>query len=152
MAFTCPYKACGGQSFSRKDNLSRHVRNQHGNLWSCSRCNQNFNRYDNYSYHERVCIYKSTGKGINEEAGEGSSTKKHKSNSSYSGGALDGVLSTYTIQLENEVTNDPLRLLKESVIAFEDRVVTAVNEKNAIKLYLSLHLNFHLNTDDCIEF
>ena len=108
MAYTCPFKSCGGCSFSRKDNLLRHVRNQHNNLWSCFRYNQNFNRYDNFSYHERVCIYKTTGKRINEEAGEGSSTKKHKASSCYSGGALDGVLSAYTVPLENEVTNDPL--------------------------------------------
>ena len=61
---------------------------------------------------------------------------------------LDGVLSTYSVPLENEVTNDPLRLLKDSAITFSDRIVTSVNEKNAIKFYLSLHLNFCLNTDE----
>ena len=85
---------------------------------------------------------------MNEEAGEGSSMKKQKPNSSYSGGALDGVLSTYTVQLEDQLTDDPLRLLKDSVMTFADRIVTAVDEKNAIKFYFSLHLNFHLNTDE----
>ena len=51
MTFICP--VCHGE-FTEKRSLVRHLKNQHGNLWSCSRCNQFFNRFDNYSMHERM--------------------------------------------------------------------------------------------------
>ena len=59
MAFICP--VCKAE-FTEKRNLVRHVKNQHGNLWSCHRCNQTFNRCDNYEMHQRTCYFKTTGK------------------------------------------------------------------------------------------
>ena len=80
MAFTCPSVLCGGRSFKQKCHLLRHLRNQHNNLWCCVRCKKQFSRYDNYTYHERVCQFKATGKRINTDENQGSSTKKSEHN------------------------------------------------------------------------
>ena len=48
------------REFTGKENLTRHVKSQHG--WSYQRCSQSFNRRDNYEMHQRVCLYKTTGK------------------------------------------------------------------------------------------
>ena len=50
------------REFTEKRNLTRHVKEQHGNLWSCHRYNQSCNRRDHFEMHQRVCLFKTTGK------------------------------------------------------------------------------------------
>ena len=57
MAFSCDI--CD-REFTEKHSLTRHMKNQQGNLWSCHRCNQSHNRH-NYEMHQRVCLFKATG-------------------------------------------------------------------------------------------
>ena len=59
MAFLCDI--CD-REFTENRNLTRNMKTQHGNLWSCHCCNQSFNRRDNYEMHQRVCLFKTTGK------------------------------------------------------------------------------------------
>ena len=59
MTFSCDI--CK-REFTEKHCLTRHVKEQQGNLWSCRRCSQSFNRRDNNEMHQRVCLFKTTGK------------------------------------------------------------------------------------------
>ena len=43
------------KSFTRRDNLLRHIRIAHESLWTCSKCNNTYNRQDNFHYHQRIC-------------------------------------------------------------------------------------------------
>ena len=66
------------------------MKEQHCNLWSCHRCSQSFNRRDNYEMHQRVCLFKTTGK---QSGGHLDATaKKLKDNTSRVGGALNGTV------------------------------------------------------------
>ena len=118
MAFSCDI--CD-REFTGNRGLTHHMENQHGNLWSCHRCSQSFNRYDNYEMHQTVCLFKTTGK---RSGGHLSmvAAKKLKDNVNRVGGALDGTVNQYRLNLE-------------------------VAKKRAVKFYLSLHANFPLNTD-----
>ena len=58
-----------------KRSLTRHMKNQHGHLWSCQ--NDNF---DNYETHQRTCLFKTTGKRSGEHLREGMTAKKLKGN------------------------------------------------------------------------
>ena len=144
MAFSCDI--CK-REFTENRNLTRHVKEQHGNLWSSHRCNQSFNRRDNYEIHQRVCLYKATGK----RSGEclGTTVKKLKDNVSRVGDALDGTVNEYRLNLEGEQqdASNVLDILKESTFQVENRINKEVVKKRAVKFYLSLHVNFHMSTD-----
>ena len=147
MAFICNIGNCK-VSFSAKRSLTRHIKNQHGNLWSCQRCNQTFNRCDNYEYHQRTCQFKTSGKRMMVEDNI-EVNKRGKDNVRYSGGALQNTLADYQIKLEDEQQDaiNIMDLLKTSVFEFKDKISDELDKKNAIKLYFSLHANFHLNSD-----
>ena len=88
MVFSCDI--CK-REFTGKCTFTRHVKEQHGNLWSCHRCSQSFNRHDNYEMHQRVCLFKTTGK---RSGGHLDTTaKKLKYNTSRVGGVLNSTLS-----------------------------------------------------------
>ena len=144
MTFSCDI--CK-QEFTEKCCLTRHVKNQHGNLWSCHRCNQSFNRCDNYEMHQRVCLFKTTGKTSGEHLD--STAKKLKDNTSLVGGALNGTVDEYCLNLEDEQqdASNVLDVLKESTFGMENRISEEVVKKRAVKFYLSLHANLHLSTD-----
>ena len=93
MTFECPLRSCT-KTFTERRNLVRHFRNEHGNLWTCPRCKNTFNRYDNYILHERVCEFKATGKRRINNNEEGSS-KRRRELLYREGGALDGTLVNY---------------------------------------------------------
>ncbi len=55
------------KEFSRKDNLTRHVRNKHENIsFACPKCNRTFARESSRNQHEIVC-----GGAVNTSASEG---------------------------------------------------------------------------------
>ena len=58
MAFSCDIWK---REFTEKRNLTRHVEEQHRNLWSCHRCSQSFNRRDNYEMRQLDCLFKTSG-------------------------------------------------------------------------------------------
>ena len=108
MAFSCDI--CK-REFAGKCNLARHVKEQHGNLWSCHRCNQSLNRRDNFEMHRRVCLFKTTWKRNGGYLEEGSTVKILKDNVNRVGGALDGTVNVYRLNLEDP--SNVLDVLKE---------------------------------------
>ena len=145
MAFSCDI--CD-REFAEIRGLTRHMKNQHGNLWSCHRCSQSFNRHDNYEMHHRVCLLKATGK---RSGGHLSmvAAKKLKDNVNRVGGALDGTVNNNRLNLEDEQQNSSnvLDVLKESTFQVENRINEEVAKKRAVNFYLSLHPNIHVGTD-----
>ena len=127
------------REFTEKYSFTRLVTSRH--LWSCQRCRQSFNRRDNYEMHQRVCLFKTTGKCL--RSGGHLTAKRLKDNTSHVGGALNGTVNEYRLNLEDEQQNasNVLDVLKESTFQMENRI----NEE--VKFYLSLHVNFHLSTD-----
>ena len=74
------------------------MKNQHG--WSCHRCNQSFNRHDNYEMHQRVCLFKTTQK---RSGGHLDTTvKRLRDNTCRVGGALNGTMNEYRLNLDDE--------------------------------------------------
>ena len=75
--------------------------------------------------------------------------KKPKDNVNRVGGALDGTVNEYRLNLEDEQqdTSNVLDVLKESTFQMENRISEEVVKKRAVKFYLLLHVNFHLSTD-----
>ena len=144
MTFSCDI--CK-REFTEKRDLTRHVKVHQGNLWSCHRCNKSFNRHDNYEIHQRVCLFKTTGKRRGEHLDM--ATKKFKDNVSRVGGALNGTVNEYRLNLEDEPqdASNVLDVLKESTFQMENRISEEVAKKRAVKFYLSLHVNFYLSTD-----
>ena len=118
---------------TEKRSLIRHVKNHHGNLWSCHRCNQSFNRCDNYEMHQRVCLFKTTWKRSGEHLG--TTTKKHQDNMSRDGGALNGTVNEYRLNLEGKQqdASNVLDVLKESTFQMENRIIEEVAKKRAVK-------------------
>ena len=51
------------------------------------------------------------------------------------------------LEVEQQDASTVLDTLKESTFQVEDRINEEVVKKRAVKCYLSLHVNFHLNTD-----
>ena len=80
--------------YTEKRSLISHMKNQHGNLWSCHRCSQSFNRRDNYEMHQRACLLKITRKRSGGHLG----AKKLKGNAS----RIGGTLVDYRLDLEGE--------------------------------------------------
>ena len=105
MAFSCDI--CK-REFTEKHNLTRHVKNQHGNLWSCRRCNQSFNRCVNCEVHQRVCLVKITGKRSDEQL---DSTAK----------ILKDNISRVNLEDEQQDASNVLDVLKESTFQVENR-------------------------------
>ena len=107
MAFSCDISK---REFAEKHNLTRHMKNQHGNLW--------FNRHNNYEMHQRICLFKTTGKWSGEHLD--STAKKLRNNISRVGGVLNGTVNgtvnEYRLNLEDEQqdASNVLDVLKES--------------------------------------
>ena len=141
--FSCDI--CKGE-FTEKYNLTRHVKSQH--VWSCQRYySQLFNRRVNYEMHQRVCLFKTTG--MRSGGHLDTTAKRLKGNTSRVGGALNGTVNEYRLNLEDEQQDAPnvLDVLKESTFHMENRINEEVVKKRAVKFYLSLHVNFHPITD-----
>ena len=145
MAFTCPVETCS-TTFVQKCHLLRNLRNSHGNLWSCGECRQQFNRYINYELHKNVCIFKTTGK--RKASDDDRPSKRPKESGKYLGGSLNGTLAEYRLNLKNENQEDILKTLNQSVLNMKGSINDELHEKNAIKYYLSSHVNFHLSMDE----
>ena len=147
--FQCPVLGCSGK-FTLRTNLTRHLRVQHGNRWKCVRCNQDFSRYENYRMHERICLYKTTGKRPSDEDSAGPS-KKRRSSIKYFGGALQGSIKSFHADLEKENQTDIMRTLRDSVMNLQDTIEENIREKHALKFQVCLHANFHLGMDTTIK-
>ena len=145
MAFSCDI--CK-REFTEKRSLTRHAKEQHGNLWSCHRCNQSFNRRENYEMHQRVCLFKTTGKRSSEDLG--TTVKKLKDSVSRVGDALDGTMNEYRINLEDEQqdASNVLDILKKSTFQMENRINEEDRKKRAVNStcrYMSTDLTFLTN-------
>ena len=104
------------REFTEKRSLTRHMKNQHGNLWSCHRCNQWFHRCDNYEMHQRTCLCKTTGMQSGKHRGEDITRKKLKDNVNCVSGALSSTLLDYRLDIEGDQqdASSVLNVLKES--------------------------------------
>ena len=80
----------------------RHLRAQHNSHWSCPRCNQQFTRHDNYTLHERICRFKISGKRPLDQDDVPSSSKRHCDDVRFVGGALDGAIQNFRIDLQRK--------------------------------------------------
>ena len=102
--------------------MTRHVKSQH---LSCQRCSQTFNRRDNYEMPQRVRLVKTTGKR------SGGPAKRLKDNTSRVGGALNGTVNEYRLNLEDEQqdASNVLAVLKESTFQMENRINEEVGGK-----------------------
>ena len=121
MAFSCDI--CK-QGFTEKLRLTRHMKEQHGNLWFCHHCSQSFNRRDNFEMHQRVCLFKTTGKRSGGHLEEGTTVKKLKDSASRAGGALDGTVNEYRLNLEDEQqdASNVSNVLKEYTFQMENKL------------------------------
>ena len=144
MAFCCP--VCRAE-FTEKRILTHHLKSQHGNLWSRHRHNQTFKRCDNYEYHQRTCLFKTTGTRSGKDLNI-HSKKTKKDNVKYTCGALENTLVDYCLNLEDEQQDDIFAVLKDSLFQLKDNINEEVVKKRAIKFYVSLHINFHLGSDE----
>ena len=110
--------------------------------------NQTFNRCDNYEYHQRTCLFKTTGKRNRREDIE-TASKKRKDNMNHVGGALDNTLANYQLNLDDEEQDagNIVGVLKNSILQLNNRINEELMKKKAIKFYISLHANFHLSSD-----
>ena len=136
--------------FTLKHNLTRHMKNQHGNLWSCGRCNKTFNRCDTYEYHQRTCLFKTTGQRSNDDGEGSSSTKRFKDRVNHVGGALNDTLVDYLLDLEDEPQDagNILQVLKDSFFQLSNKIDEELRKKRAIKVYVAPHAHFHLGSDE----
>ena len=131
MTFSCDI--CDRQ-FTEKRSLTRHVKNQRGNL--CHRCNQSFNRCDNYEMNQLVCLFKTNRK---RSSGHLDRTAKKLKDINRVGGALNRPLVDYHLDHEGEQQDDTkvLNLLRESTFQLGNRISVEVAKQKAIKVYLS---------------
>ena len=83
--------------------------------------------------HQWVCLFKITGKRSGEHLDL--TAKKRKDNTSRVGGALNGTVNEYRLNLENEQqdASNALDVLKEST--FQYRINEEVTKKRAVKFY-----------------
>ena len=97
--------------------------------------------------HQRVSLFKATGKRSGGHLG--TTVKKLKDNVSRVGAAPDGTGNGYRPNLEDEHqdASNELDILKESTFQMENTISEEVVKKRAVRLYLSLHVNFRLSTD-----
>ena len=49
------------REYKERYNLLRHVRTNHNDLWTCSRCELTFKRDDNFTYHRWTGEFRATG-------------------------------------------------------------------------------------------
>ena len=139
------------RTFTERRNLLRHMRTQHGGQWTCSRCSATFTREDNFTYHQRTCEFRATGKRpAPSQTGGGAPPKRQRtSNVEWRAQALDHVYDEYSIDLEqvDQTSENILDVLKNAVMDFKDTIEREVEQKRALKVVVSLHLNFHQAAD-----
>ena len=72
-----------------------------------------------------------------------------RDNTSRDGGALNGTMNEYCLNLQDEQqdASNVLDVLKESTFQMENRINEEVVKKRAVKFSMLLHVNFHLSTD-----
>ena len=139
MTFTC--SNCN-KTFSFKHNLLKHIRNQHNGEISCQRCQRTFNRFDNCQLHDKSCLINKTRKRTSNQQ-EGGGGKKQKTNS-----ALENTFVNYSVNLEDKEQNSYFKEdLTNGVYTLKEKNQQELTRKNAIKLFVSLHVNFHLSID-----
>ena len=139
------------RTFTQRCNLLRHVRKQHAGHWTCSRCSATFTREDNFTYHQRTCEFRATGKRPAEtQIGGGAPSKRQRtSNVKWRAQALDHVFDEYSIDLErlDQTPENILDVLKNAVLDLKDTIQRELEQKRALKVVVSLHLNFHQAAD-----
>ena len=146
MAHICPM--CE-KSYNRRDNLLRHVRNAHANLWTCSSCKNTYNRQDNFHYHQRIC--QGVDPAAPSQAGVGCSTinrKRHRPTKS----ALNATCQDFEMDLSDHAQSPDniFSLLKDSIHQQKDTLSAEQESKKALKFNFTLQLVFHQSTDETI--
>ena len=85
--------------------------------------------------HQRVCLFKTTGKRSGEHLEEGTTVKKFKDSASRVGGTLDSTVNEYRLNLEDEQqdSSNVLDVLKESTFQMENGINEEVAKKRTVK-------------------
>ena len=96
--------------------------------------------------HDRTCQFKTTGKRKADLPAE-ECTKKRKDGPSCIGGALEGTLVDYRVNITEEEQSDIFELLKDAVLQLRSKISVELGKKNAIKFYVSLYADFHIGSD-----
>ena len=135
----------------QRQSLLRHVRKQHAGHWTCLRCSATFTREDEFSYHQRTCEFRATGKRpADTQIGGGAPPKRQRtSNVEWRAQALDHVFDEYSIDLErlDQTPENILDVLKNAVLDLKDTIEKEIEKKRALKVVVALHLNFHQSAD-----
>ena len=136
------------RDFTEKSNLNRHVKVQHANLWTCQNCSTTFNRYDNFCYHSNTCNFKKTGKRLQHDQ-QGGGKKQKVQDVEKDDSALQNAVEKYSLDLSEKKQggDDIFEVLSNGIYYFKDTILNQQRTKNAIKFYVSLHINFHLSID-----
>ena len=160
------------KSFTQKSSLIRHTKDFHGGVFECPNCNQSFPRYDNFLLHWKVCIHslhlheqnknrkRLHSGGESEKESSPASGKISRSGDeeleertpnytlTESAPALEGVFKNYTVDLsKSDQRNDIFEVLTQGISTLKPSILQDLSQKLAIKIYVSLKLNFHLSID-----
>ena len=142
------------RTFTERRNLLRHVRTQHAGHWTCSRCSATFTREDNFTYHQRTCEFRATGKRpAPTQFGGGAPKRQRTTNAQWRAQALNRVMDEYSVNLE-EVEQSPetiLNVLKNAVLDLEEAIKRDLEQKRAIKV-TSIVRFYSLHSADCVCF
>ena len=110
------------RTFTERRSLLRHMRKQHGGQWTCARCSATFTREDNFTYHQRTCEFRATGKRPAPSQTGGGEPKRRRSNVEWRAQALDHVYDEFSIDLEqlNQTPENILDVLKSAVLDLKE--------------------------------
>ena len=141
------------RTFTQRCHLLRHVRNAHGNLWSCATCKKTFKREANFGFHIKTCKFQINGVRPEPiQTGAGAIEQKSTGTFERVKDALNGTAQTLTMYLHGtkQKPDSILSVLKDAVATANEPLIEERNKKHAIKFYLSLHLTYHQAVDETV--
>ena len=95
--------------------------------------------------HMQICHFKATGKRMCEYSRD--SNKRQKLMISHTGGALNGTIGDYHLNLEDAVQNvkNIFDVLRTGMYQLKDNPQQVLSNKRALNCYVSFHVNLHLS-------